>query len=754
MSTNNDSIWSKLFKAGEPINVSRRGFLKSSAGLTATAFVMGVGLTPGVGRAAAQSDAAPGTVVPAFLEILPDNTIRFQSPFIEGGQGIFTAMAQIVGEELDADPSRFIVECARADKQYMVMNGGAMRITGGSMSVRYSYDTMRRLGAMARSMLLDAAAQKLGVSVASLTTDDGKVVHAASGKSLTYGELSDIAMDMNAPVADKVALKDPSTFKWIRKPVKRIDVYDKSTGKAQFSIDMMVDDMLHAAVQHAPRLGLDVGDILNEEKVLAMPGVHSVHRLKGAVAVVAKRWWHANKAAQSLQVEWKEPTAELPANVNYMPADFSTAGFIEKLASAEGQGVEGESKGDARGVLNSAENVISATYHSQYVHHAQLEPPSALARFNQDGSLDLWLPNQAPEQFRTQAAKLAGLDETQVNIHSPLLGGFFGRHFLYETGNPYPQAIELAKKIGKPIKLIWSREQEFLRDVLRPIAAVKFRATLDDEGMPVAIEAISATEGPTEGLTGKHNPEKLDPAALEGLAEKPYNIPNVRIAQNFVKNPTMLGYWRSVGNSMNDFLYESFLDELADTGNNDPYELRKKLLQGNQRQTNLLEAVIKLAGGWKRGPFTAEDGSKRARGLAMASPFGSHTAAIAEVSIKDGKVVVHEVWQAIDPGSIVNPAIIDAQINSATALGTSQVLMEHVVYENGEQTASNYDMYPIINYSQMPKVNVQIVESGEKMGGIGEPGLPAVPPAVANAVSHLTGKRVRSMPLSELKFDS
>jgi isoquinoline 1-oxidoreductase beta subunit len=551
-----------------------------------------------------------------------------------------------------------------------------------------------------------------------------------------------------------VTLKERSQFRWIGKPVKRLDVLDKSTGRAIYAIDCKVDGMLHAAVQHAPRLGLSVGNIRNETEVKAMTGVHSLHRLPGAVAVVAERWWNAKRAVEALQVDWNEPGAQpLIPGARNMPADFSTAAFSQRLANEAGDGKEAEKEGDATGVLASAKTVVSATYHSQYVHHAQLEPPSALARFNDDGTLELWIPNQAPEMFQAAIAKLTGLDPSKITIHSPLLGGFFGRHFLYAAANPYPQAIQLAKEVGRPIKLIWSREEEFLRDPLRPMAAVRFRGALDDNGMPVALEAITVCEGPTEGISG-HSADKIDDTAVEGLTGKAYAIPNRRIAQIYVENPTMLAYWRSVGNSMNDFLYETFLDELADKGKQDPFELRLRLLQGNERLTNLLKAVGDLSGGWKRGPFTADDGSRRARGVAMASPFGSHTAAIAEVSIRKGEVVVHDVWEAIDPGSIVNPAIIEAQINSATALGLSQVLMEEAIYKNGEPIARNYDLYPILPPDRMARVHTRIVESGAQMGGIGEPGLPAIPPAVANAVSTLTGQRIRSMPLSQYTFES
>lgn len=738
------------FPAQDPVNISRRGVLLGTAGAASGALVIGFGLPVGTARAQAAAPAPIPVRVPAFLEIRPDNTVRFLSPFMEGGQGVFTAMAQIVGEELDMDPARFVVEAAPAGKVFQVMDGG-MRITGGSMSVRLTYETMRRLGASARMMLLEAAAHRLGVAAAELTTEPGRVLHAGSGRSLAYGELAGGALDLAVPDPAIVKLKDPATFRWIGKPVARLDMHDKATGKAIYAIDCKVEGMLHAAVQHAPRLGLTVAGIANEEEVAAMRGVHSVHRIGGAVAVVAERWWHAKRAAEALRVEWQDPGKD--TDVRYMPADFSTQAFAERLANEKGNGQDAEISGDAAKALSGAATVVEATYRSQYVHHAQLEPPSALASFNPDGSLELWMPNQAPEMFQAEVAKFAGLAPEQVKIHSPLLGGFFGRHFLYPGGNPYPQAIQLAKAVGRPVKLIWSREEEFLRDPLRPMAVVRFRGGLDDKGRPVALEAVSVTEGPSEGIANKRSAE-LDDAALEGITKKAYAIPDKRIAQLFVKNPTTLAYWRSVGNSMNDFFYECFLDEMADKGGQDPYELRLALLEGNARLTNLLHAVAELSGGWKRGPFTAADGSRRARGIAMASPFGTEAAAIAEVSIVKGQVMVHDVWEAIDPGSIVNPAIVEAQVNSAVTLGLSQVLLEETVYENGMPTARNYDLYPILPPDRMARVHVKIVESGAKMGGIGEPPLPAVPPAVANAVSALTGRRVRNMPLSRHSFDA
>ena len=724
-----------------PCNFSRRSFVSASLG----ALVLGVTLPGGNARAqGAAASIVPGTRVRAFLEIRTDGAVLFRSAFIEGGQGVFTAMAQIVGEELDVEPAQFVVEGAPPGPDYL-LTGGA-RFTGGSMSVRMSYDTMRRLGASARHMLLQAAATRLGVPVATLSTEPGRVVHGASGRVLPYGEIAAAAAEL--PVPQDVPLKARSDFRWIGKPVARLDARDKSTGKTRYAIDLTVDGMLHAAVQHSPRLGGEPGALANEAEVRGMPGVHSIHRLPGAVAVLASSWWRARRAVEALQVTWSEPA---PGTAHAMPADFSSQDHKAMLKATSGDGVAFETVGDASAALRSAARVVEATYDAPYLAHGQLEPPSALARWNEDGSLELWIPNQAPEMFQAAAARIAGIAPEKVIIHSPMLGGFFGRHFLYHTANPFPQAILLAKAAGRPVKLIWSREEEFLRDTLRPMSVARFRAGLDADGMPVALHAVAVGEGPTGRWFGR-KADQADSSAVEGIAGKMYAIANRRVAQVHVDDPAIIGFWRSVGHSMNDFFYETFFDEMADAGQQDPYELRRRLLAGSPRHRTLLEAAADLSGGWRRGPFTAEDGSRRARGVAMASPFGSEVATIAEVSLQRGEVVVHDVWVAIDPGSIVNPAIIEAQVNSAVALGLSSALLEEVVYVDGMPQARNYDGYPILTPDRMPRVHVRIVESGAPMGGIGEPGLPGVPPAVVNAVSALTGQRIRSLPLSRINL--
>ncbi|WP_379561764.1 xanthine dehydrogenase family protein molybdopterin-binding subunit [Psychromarinibacter halotolerans] len=707
-----------------PMNVSRRGFLAGSGAL-----VLSTALPARMVRA--QGAEAPA--VQTLLELRPDGTALLRSPFVEGGQGIFTAMAQIVGEELDLAPEQFTVEVAAP--------GAGAALTGGSASTRSGYEPMRQLGAAARAMLMEAAAQQWDVDVAELTTEPGAVLHDATGRRAPYGDLAAAAMDL--PVPTDMTLRDPSEFRWIKTSVPRIDVRAKSTGAAKYAIDQEVENMLLAAVQHAPRLGLTPASVTNQSDIEAMRGVHSVHLLDGAVAVVADKFWQARRAVEAAEVEWTEGTAEWP-----MPADFSSSAFRDTLADAAGDAVEIEATGDAAAALAEAGTVVEAVYDAPFVVHGQLEPPSTIARFNDDGSLELWMPNQSPGQFQAAAAEAAGLEPAQVRIHSQSLGGFFGRHFLYRTANPFPQAIALAQATGRPVKLIWTREEDFLRDAPRPLGVARFRAAMGPEG-PVALEATVIGEGPTQRWYGA--PPGNDASASEGISGKSYAIENTLVQQVPLPNPAVIGYWRAVGHSMHDFMYEGFLDELAAAGGLDPYEMRLSMLSGNDRLHTLLTRVGALSGGWQPGTYEV-DGTTRARGVAMASPFGSEAAAIAEVSIDGGEVRVHQVWVALDPGQIVNPAVVEAQVQSAVALGVSQTLVEELVYEDGEPTARNFDMYPILRPDQMPEVHVDIVESGAAMGGVGEPGLPAVGPAIVNAVAVLTGQRVRSLPLSKHNF--
>ncbi|MCW2236408.1 xanthine dehydrogenase family protein molybdopterin-binding subunit [Azospirillum canadense] len=732
-----------LMRAEGVTNLSRRSFL----GFGTSALVLGA-LLPGLPRIAQAADAAavkPGTRVPAFLVIGKDNTVTLLSPFVEGGQGISTGLAQIVGEELDVHPSRFTVECAPPGPDYAVING--LRMTGGSFSTRSSYPLMRKLGATARDMMIRTAAKRLKVKPESLTTEDGHVVHAASGKKLTYGELAAEALALTPN--DSVTLRDPATFRYIKQPVARLDVRAKSTGKAVYAIDQKLDGMLYAAVQHAPNLGTTVESVANEAAVAGMPGVHSVHRLPGAVAVAADSWWRARKAVEALQVTWSKPAA---TGFDTVAADYSSQGILAALKANTASGPSAEAEGDVAAAFANAAKVVEAEYDAPYLAHGQLEPPSSMARFNADGTLELWVPNQMPELFQSVAAQASGLPPEKVILHTPILGGFFGRHFLYGSSNPFLQAIQLAKATKRPVKVLWSREEEFRMDAVRPLSFSRFKAALDKDGRPTAIQVRTVGEGPIGRWFDSVFPGPVDSSAVEGITEKPYAIPNRSMEFVKVPHPVTIAFWRSVGHSMNDFFYEGFLDEIAVAGGRDPFELRMELLKDKPRHTKLLQTVAAMSGGWKRGPYEAE-GGKRARGVSMASPFGSETATIAEVSIEGGETRVHNVWVAFDPGSIVNPAIVKSQVESAVALGLSATLFEELVYKDGVRQSHNFDEYPILSRRSMPAVHVEIVESGAPMGGVGEPGLPGVPPAVVNAVAALTGQRIRSLPLAKAKID-
>lgn len=741
-----EEVLTDAAQAGAPVNLSRRAALAAGFG---GGLLLAMGVPSRVTRAQALGGLTHARKVAAYLEIRPNGRILLRNPFAEGGQGVHTAVAQIVAEELDADLASFDVEVAPAGPDYLVLANGTRRITGGSTAIRNSYQHFRVLGATARAMLIAACADRLAVPAADCTTEPGFVIHAGSERRIPYGELAMAAAAL--PVPTDVSPKPAGSFRLIGQPAKRLDTRDKSTGRATYGIDIRIEGMLQAAVLHAPRAGAEPGEVLNAPALRAMPGVHSVHRLPGAVAVVADSFWRARKAVEAAEVAWTALSGQA-----VVAEDFSSASQLAQMrtqADAPGNPAS-DTRGDVTAALRSAAKVVTADYDAPYLAHAQLEPPSATARFNGDGTLDVWTPNQAPEIFQAIAAQEAGIEAARVRIHTPLLGGFFGRHFAYGPHHPMNQAIRLARAVGRPVKVIWSREEEFARDAYRPLSFARLRAGLDANGKIIALHATVPGEGPVAkhfGAARLGNPP-VDSSAVEGVAFKPYDIPNRRVDWVHVPHPVNVGFWRSVGHSMNDFFYEAFLDEVAEAASEDPFAFRMAHLGHNERLRNLLNAVADLSGGWRRGPYTAEDGSRRARGIAMASPFGTEVATIAEVSIRDGEVVVHDVFVAIDPGSIVNPAIIRAQVESAVAIGLSSAAFEEVTFEGGRPQSRNFDTYRILSRAEMPRVHVRIVESGAPMGGIGEPGTPGVPPAVANAVAALTGRRIRSLPFAKQRL--
>lgn len=732
------------FAAARPevVNLSRRNLLGAAA---AGALVLGLGAPKHAPAAVGASPdryppgSAKGRDVAAFLTINPDETVTLRNPFGEMGQGVYTSVPQIIAEELDADIAAFRVEQAPHGPAWQIMFGDRLRLTGGSLTTRTTFTTFRVVGATARSMLMAAAARRWDVPVADLTTEPGKVLHAASGRAASYGSLAADAAALEPP-AD-VKLRDPATFRLIGQPVPRTDVYVKSTGRAVFGIDTRVPDMRYAAVVHSPRYA--EADSIDDTKARAMPGVVSVRKLPGGVAVVADSFWRAKQAAAALRITWSGGT---------IPADFSSSGHLAALQAGFAQkGETAEARGHADAPLAGAARVIEASYDAPYLSHATMEPQNATARFNPDGTLEVWLGNQAPDFFAQVAAGAGGVPVDKVIVHTPFLGGGFGRRFTYGM-EVLAEAVLLAKAEGAPVKVVWHREEDFARDHFRPLSAVHFRARLDTDNRLTGLEIVAAGEGPT----GRHfssfmRDPKVDDSVVEGLTERAYAIQDLRVGYVKVVHPTNIGFWRSVGHSMNAFFYESFLDEVAKAAEKDPVAFRLDLLRDSPRQATLLRAVVDLAGGFRSAPYTVA-GARRAMGVAMDNPFGSEVAVIAEVSADKGEVRVHRVWIAIDPGSVVNPAIVTNQMHSGVAMGVSQALLEQITFKDGWIEQSNFDTYSFLPPDKMPEVFVRIVESGAPMGGIGEPGTPAVAPAIANAVATLSGQRIRSLPLSKAKI--
>jgi isoquinoline 1-oxidoreductase beta subunit len=716
------------------VSMSRRKFLGVSAATTGV-FVIGMSLP--LGKFANAATDKNG-VLNAFIGIKEDGSVIFQNPFIEMGQGTYTSIPAIVAEELDIEMSSISVEQAPHGLDYRIMFNNTARLTGGSMSVRSSYDTMRKAGATARSMLIAAAAAEWQVPASECTTQPGMVIHEKSGRKMSYGELAPKAADM--PVPAEVSLKDSSQFRLIGKPVKRTDSLAKATGQAEFGIDVKPEGMLIAAVMQSPVFGGSL-ESMDKSAVLKMPGVVAVEEIPNGVAVIADYFWHAKSALDKLTVSFKSG-----ANAN-----FSSAGYLQTLQSKlDEKGVSAEDVGDVVKALGSAAKTIEAKYHVPFLAHATLEPMNCTALVNTDHCI-VWAPNQGADFVAQVAAGITALPLESIEVITPFLGGGFGRRFVLDY---VVQAVTLANRHkGKPIKVIWTREEDTQHDHYRPLTAAKYRAGFDQDNKPIALHITTAGEGPMGRLNPEflENPE-IDHTIIEGAFNQPYAIPNKRMDLVHVSvAPVPLGYWRSVGNSQNAFFKESFIDEMAHAANTDPVEFRRGLLGSAPRYKKVLDTVVKMAD-WRGKPWQSEDGSQHAMGVALQLSFESIVGQIAEISLRDGKIKVHKVWCVVDCGFAVNPAIVVMQMESGIAFGLSAALAEEVTLEKGKVMQTNFNTYPILSADRMPEVEVEIINSGEPLGGIGEPGTPPIAPAVCNALFTLSGQRIRSLPLKNHGF--
>jgi isoquinoline 1-oxidoreductase beta subunit len=670
-----------------------------------------------------------------YLSFNSDDTVTLASPFLEGGQGIFTGLAQIVAEDLDLDPERFRVHCPPSNPVLNLLNG--LRFTGQSLSVRTSYPALRKLTATARIMLINAAALQMKVPLRELSTHDGQVFHQASKRSLSYAVLAPLALTL--PVPNDPPLRSPSEFKTIGRSVKRLDARAKSTGVAQYTIDLQIDQMLLAAIRHGPTPHHQIVRLKNSEAVASLPGIRAIETFPKYVAVVASRWWQAQRALAMLEIEWALVTdSVLPAPT------FSSQDYQNTLVASLAQHPIPDSLAKLQ-----TQDQIEALYQFPLLAHAQLEPPSAIARFNPDGTLEVWAPNQSPDIFRDAAARRAGIEAERVIIHTPFAGGFFGRHFYYGSPSPMDEAIELAKKLKRPVKVIWSREEEFTNDIYRPITAVKVTAGLDRQRQTVtAINAVIAGEGVSGQLFG-FSGKAPDETAIEGLLSDAYELENRKVSHQLVPSPIKIGYWRSVGHSSNNYATECFLDEVASALKVDPIHFRLNLLRKNKRAMRVLQAVQEKAGGQLTRPYRGREQSVCARGVAFSFSFGSYVANIAEVSLSQGRLRVEKVWVAADVGLLINPDLVSTQLQSAIIMGLSAVLNERLSIKNGIVEQTNFDSYSILGPDDAPDIEIILLPSEEGPGGVGEIGLPAIGPAIANALAVLTGRRIRALPLMD-----
>lgn len=703
---------------------SRRRFLKTSAGL-----VIGFTVLPKERLLALQQPgAAPGLPPPnAFLRIGDDETVTVILAHSEMGQGIWTTLPMMVAEELECEWSKIRVENGPAEKVYAHPAYG-MQMTGGSSSTWSELDRYRQVGAMAREMLIAAAAGQWKVDPASCRAENGFVtsgVHRAS-----FGSLAKAAQAQKAPTT--VKLKDRKDWKILGRPTKRLDSPQKVTGRAEFGIDVHVDGMKTALVSRSPVFGGKVKSF-RAEKAKAVPGVRAVVEVPSGVAVVADHFWAAKLGREALEIDWDlGPGASLDSAKMF--ADY------RELAASDGS--KAASAGDVAAALASAKTRVDAQYEFPYLSHAMMEPLNCSVRLS-PGSVEIWAGTQFQTGDQMAAAKIAGVKPEQVTLHTTFLGGGFGRR-----ANPVndfvAEAVHVAKAAGVPVKVVWTREDDMQGGFYRPMWTHKLSVGLGADGAPVAwkqtIVGQSILDGTPFAMMIK---DGIDEASVEGVADSAYveATPHHWIGLHSPKNAVPVLWWRSVGHSHTGFVMETMVDALAHAAGEDPLAYRRRLLQKAPRHLGALELAAAKAGWGTALP------AGHFRGLAVHASFGSYVAQVAEVSVEKGQIRVHRVVCAIDCGICINPAGVAAQLESGVVYGLSAALYGEVTLKEGRVQQSNFHDYPVLRMDAMPKVEVHIVPSDEKSGGVGEPGTPPIGPAVANAVFAATGQRLRRLPL-------
>jgi len=716
--------------------ITRRDFVTTGTGLVISFYLP---QRPAAARVLPLDTAfAPN----AWLRIGSDGIVTLTVDKSEMGQGSQTGLAMILAEELEADWSK-----VRLGPVPENAAGWSRRMsTGGSTAIRTSWDPLRKAGAAAREMLIDAAASTWDVDRASCRAERGIVVHSASKRRLTYGKL--VAKAAQLPVPKDPPLKDPKDFRLLGTRVPRLDTPAKVDGSAIFGIDVKVPGMLVASIERCPVFGGKLQSY-DATKAKAVPGVRAVVALEpspwtgtgpnapwaagcaAGVAVVADTYWQAVTGRRALEIQWDEGEAAA------LDSDGIRAQFV-KLADQPG--AEARKDGDAAATLAGATKRVEAVYEVPFLHHATMEPMTCTAHVRAD-ACDVWVPTQNQTRAQEVAAELTGLPKEQVRVHTTFLGGGFGRRLEPDFVS---EAVRVSKAAGAPVKVIWSREDDVQHGFYRPATYNRFAAALDAGGNPVAwthrivAPPILLKFGPLD--------KGIDRTLIDGAANLPYAIPNVLVDQVAVDLlPVPRGFWRSVGISQNAFVTECFFDEVAVAAGKDPYELRRQLLRDKPRHLRTLELAAQKAG-WGT-PLAAG----RGRGLALAEWAPTTCAQVAEVSVApDGGVRVHRVVCAVDCGPTVNLGQIEAQLQGGIVYGLTAALYGEITIDKGRVKQSNFTDYPMLHLEEMPVVEVHVVPSEDKQGGIGEPSVGPVAPAVCNAIFAATGKRIRRLPIGKM----
>ena len=721
--------------------ISRRAFLGGSAAL-AGGLVVGCGSRPPV------RGGADSREFDAWLHITSDDRIRVYADKVEMGQGTFTLYATSIAEELDVPLERIELEHAPPDDAYP-RDVAPLQTTGGSNSATSRHRLLRESGARARALLVAAAAQRFGVEPETLGTEDGQVIHAASGRRARYGELADAASRLTPP--ETVPLKPPEQFRYLGKDVPRVDAGPKSRGTARFGMDTQVPGLRSAVVVRPPVPG---GRVVayDERAARAVPGVEQVFPISTGIAVVATGTWRARRGAEALAAEFELPEGPLP--------DSAALRREHDRILREEEGDEVAAEGDVDEALDQAARQLDVVYHTSHQAHATMEPLNCTVVPGPE-QIHVTLGNQSPDVVQDVVAAVFGRSRSDVVVHTALLGGGFGRRTFPDVPR---EAAEIAKQAGVPVKLVYSREDDIARDFFRPATAHRLRGGVSADGQPLAwshhLVAPSLLQYMLPGSVGAMAPEwlrgtlnSLSRASAgwigrmagtmlsnEGATEVPYAIPHRRVASTLHDPGVPVGIWRSVGHSNNGFVVESFIDELAHLAGADPVEFRRGLLGAHVRHLAALELAVEKAG---RGPL----GEGRGRGFAVYESFGTPVAEVAEVTVEGSAIRVDRVVCAVHCGTAVNPDIVRAQIEGGVVYGLSAALKGQITIRAGAPEQSNFHDYPLLRMDESPQIEVHIVPSEAPPTGVGEPGTPPIAAAVANAVFDATGVRLRELPL-------